>query len=332
MIFFGRNYESQVIENLIGTGNLAVRFFFSVCGFLLFLQMKRRSQTDLRPKLNFYARRFFRIYPLWFFTICLCWYLYKLDFSVVAANLSFAFGFFAYDIKMTPVTQAWSLFVEEFFYIIFPLIFLFTQRLTQSLIALASTALIAWIWLNWAAHFGVPSTQNFIEFFPLAHLHYFFIGIATYHVLHLQIWQRYKNSTIFKHICDFAAALSVAGLGTGLANSWTALCIFLMFISICNERSLFSKFCSLKWIQQIGKCCYPLYLIHLLVLIKLYQPVMQWLNSAFEREPSAELIFLFGFPLFTVLCLLIAFILSYGIERPIIKWGNRFVANLNLIQ
>lgn len=126
-------------------GEAGVRLFFVLSGFLItgILLRARGSNGALRA---FYARRFLRIFPLYYLVVVavaamgqplmreeLGWNLaYLENFSVAARG-----GF-----PGPPVSHLWTLSVEEQFYLLWPLVVLFAPRRALLPVAL-STLLVA---------------------------------------------------------------------------------------------------------------------------------------------------------------------------------------------
>jgi len=126
-------------------GDAGVRLFFVLSGFLItgILLRARGSERALR---SFYARRFLRIFPLYYLVVISVAILGQpLMRSTLGWNLAYLANF-----KMAllggfpgpPISHLWTLSVEEQFYLLWPLIVLSAPR--RSLLPLAlSTLLIA---------------------------------------------------------------------------------------------------------------------------------------------------------------------------------------------
>lgn len=112
-----------------------VPVFFCISGFLITLIILKSTKTD-RPNQflkSFYARRFLRIFPIYYLTIAALylanipgyrnWFIYDV---IYASNIKLAFqGSFA----NVPTAHFWSLAVEEQFYLIWPFLFIVFRRL-----------------------------------------------------------------------------------------------------------------------------------------------------------------------------------------------------------
>jgi peptidoglycan/LPS O-acetylase OafA/YrhL len=116
-------------------GPMGVWLFFVLSGFLItriLLNARRDTPQDNRTALlNFYIRRFLRIFPLYYFVLLLSWATsenFRRDWYWYAAYLQ-NFKMMAADdpVKVFGV-HLWTLAVEEQFYVVCPLIVLFAPR------------------------------------------------------------------------------------------------------------------------------------------------------------------------------------------------------------
>ena len=73
--FFGTYYNGEpwfvfIKDSLVQNGDLGVNFFFTLSGFLITnLLLQEREDTGKINILKFYARRFLRIWPLYFMLV-----------------------------------------------------------------------------------------------------------------------------------------------------------------------------------------------------------------------------------------------------------------------
>ena len=122
--------EKPVLDWLFN-GNLGVRFFFSISGFLitwlLLLEVNKSGKISLK---DFYARRFLRILPVYFtFMLALLGLQLFASFKETTAGwlgmLSFTRN---YAEGSSASGHLWSLAVEEQFYLVWPSLFIFLAR------------------------------------------------------------------------------------------------------------------------------------------------------------------------------------------------------------
>jgi len=132
---------SHYVDGRLFPGGLGVLVFFVVSGFLIArLMLAEQKNTGHVSLLNFYLRRFFRLYPVvTIYTavvILFCFYIgHPLDLCEPASAL-FYFANYVYAWSPTachagatamPFGIFWSLSVEEHFYLFFPLLFVLAR-------------------------------------------------------------------------------------------------------------------------------------------------------------------------------------------------------------
>lgn len=124
--------KDAAIVNLIDknyylpSGHISVMLFFVISGFLItYLLVKERESTGRISFRNFYMRRIFRIWPLYYLILILSFLIFRVDYSKETIILCFTiFPNIAYTLHAGWPTspQVWSLGVEEQFYLFWPLI------------------------------------------------------------------------------------------------------------------------------------------------------------------------------------------------------------------
>ena len=135
--------------SLFSGGFVGVDVFFVISGYLItnvILSDIEKKKFSLK---NFYERRARRILPALFLVSLICipfsFLLFKdiylLEFtrslvSLIFFSSNFLFwsesGYFSTDIEFKPLIHTWSLSVEEQYYIIFPIVFLFFLKFLKS--------------------------------------------------------------------------------------------------------------------------------------------------------------------------------------------------------
>ena len=119
-------------------GFLGVQLFFVLSGFLITgillrgREVAHRTQQSARKSFGlFYARRFLRIFPLFYATLAVAWWVGLPEVrDSVFWHLAYASNIYFVHIGdwHGSISHLWSLAVEEQFYLVWPFIILLTPR------------------------------------------------------------------------------------------------------------------------------------------------------------------------------------------------------------
>jgi peptidoglycan/LPS O-acetylase OafA/YrhL len=288
---------------VLGMPALAVDLFMVLSGFLMVRTWAKSSlskQVFLARVLQFYKARFFRIAPLYYLLLIICylflpsittmhdfvqrtmpppWAQGLENYSPSAGwnfntlrwfylHATFTFGLVPGMEASTPLPD-WSLSLEMQFYFIFPILFWLLLHAPHLLLALllASAAIVTplmfgnYLTPGWIAHFGQPS------FLPYR-LNAFWAGmlIANYSTLRdAGTLTRNKSVVIF-----MASALCVAPL------SKPVILAYALFALLSLRRvPIITDILSTKPLRFLGATSYSIYLVHMLIIT----PCVYWLVS-----------------------------------------------------
>ncbi len=317
-------------------GWAGVDIFFVFSGFLIGTQVLQQLQHSGSLSLGgFYARRAWRILPA--FAVVLALYVFFpalrelpglqpwWQFATFTMNLLI-------DYERNPAfSHAWSLCVEEHFYLVFPLLALgLSRRATaQRLLALFVTMVLAGLalrgttWLHFAAI--DPPRNWFIEeiYYPTwMRLDGLLVGVmlACLKVYRPQTWERLQqraNVGLLGGVLVCAVALWLFRERTGLlANTlgWPVLSfgLGLLVFAGAGRHSLIGRW-SIPGMAWLAAISYSLYLSHKIAL----HLVQVWLVPSLPG--SRVLMFL----TYAVAVLLLGALLYYTVERPFLLWRDR---------
>lgn len=316
-------------------GWAGVDIFFVLSGFLIGRQLLQPLRHGEPLRLGaFYARRAWRILPA--FAVVLAVYA---CFPALreAPGMQPWWQFATFTVNLLSdythnqaFSHAWSLCVEEHFYIVFPLLaWMLSRRVSIARFAsvcaavvLAGIALRSAVWLH---DVRLDSSRNwFIEdiYYPTwMRFDGLLAGVmlATWRVYKpdaWNIWQRHANMALLAGCAMLLAAFWLFHDRTGLpANSlgWPVLSLgfgLLVFAGAgCNSLIGRHRVPAASWLAAIS---YSLYLSHKLAM----HAVHEWLATMPSMPGS--LIFI----LYAAAILVVGAMLHYAVERPFLRWRD----------
>lgn len=348
-VYFGHLAYAVGYHNyLLGLHALAVDLFMVLSGFLMarsWTQTAPNRQSFFRRVLQFYNARFFRIAPLYYLLLIICYiFLPSLtamyDFiqrtmpppwaqSLANYNPSagwnfdslrwfylhatFTFGLVPSMEASTPLPD-WSLSLEMQFYFIFPALFWLMLRVPSLLLAalLATLAVAApllfgnYLTPGTVAHFGQPSLL-------LYRLNAFLAGMLIAYLSLLCVKQTITPWRAFLVIAS--CVICIAPLSKPVIAAYAVFCV-LTLVKIPFLTTLLST----RPLCLLGQISYSLYLAHVLVII----PIAYWLLTLENFVTiSATGRFIAAATISTPLVILISYGLFRFIEQPFIQFSKR---------
>lgn len=313
-------------------GQQMVTFFFVLSGFVMVVAYYRRDAIDLKA---YWWARVARIFPVYFVALLMMvvfhWVRHA-DFDPLAILLNIFFlQAWVSPYPLSVNAPGWSLSVEMFFYLLFPLLVLLIKRLNASPAWVLAVALWSWLLTQWLSiatlnlggYQGYPSlSHDLLFYFPLTHLCSFLIGVAA------GVWFLSRD----RDSLPSAVSLSLIGLSAFLIgyvlqnadsiqwqlglklpfeSSFLAPLFALFIVSMALCHSPLIKVFSLKPLVFLGEASYSLYILQI-PLRHIYWAGMTPLG---EIDPLIKFVGL-------VLFLIVASILSYlYFEKP----ANRYL-------
>lgn len=320
-------------------GWMGVDIFFALSGYLIGSQLLRPLHQGEPLRLGaFYARRAWRILPA--FAVVLAAYVF-LPGLREAPGLQPWWQFTTFTMNVLidythnqAFSHAWSLCVEEHFYLAFPLLagWLFRKPSASRFAGVCATVIVVGIFLRtsvWLLDMQMDPSRNwFIEdiYYPTwMRLDGLLIGVmlATLHVYRPHVWDRWQchaNTLLLAGGAVFALALWLFHERTGLlANSlgWPVLSLsFGLLVFAGADRNSVIGCRSVPGASWIAAVSYSFYLSHKLAM----HAVHAWLAAL----PSMSGIVVFI--LYASVIILVGATLHYAVERPFLFWRERFVS------
>jgi peptidoglycan/LPS O-acetylase OafA/YrhL len=276
----------------VNSTQLAVTFFFVLSGFLIMwwsLEETGGDTTRIRPR-AFYRNRIARTWPLYFLVVLSSMLVSFINGTFISDPLAVkrymaylfflpntADLFFKRDIYLGPT---WSLAVEEFFYLLFPLLLLRSrkERLLNTLSILSAVFLLASTLTNRIfLHLFFPNmsfslaANLVVTFFERYRLYAFLLGaIAAVALFYNRIPKLLCTSRNLSIGCSVLVALCYF---TGITFSFLThqvyailFAVLILFIAARNQPMvlLHNRFAVLG-----GKISYSIYVLHMFVVLRL---------------------------------------------------------------
>lgn len=320
--FFTSNFKDvNFIYQIFKHGDEAVSYFFTLSGFIMVVSYNHRLNNK-KQWIDYLIARLARIYPLYIFTFLL------LAIFHYFINDTYVTNFAVRSIPEVLLVQSWlgltslnfpgwSVSVEVFFYIFFPLIFFITNKIgnTRIFIGILLSFVCGQFLINYLLNLDeVSSSQKalaFIFYSPYFHIVSFFMGLSTGVLFTRHYDYLCKNQRKVIFICItliilLSVVLFISGLGIQVGILAPLYCLFILCIStpFFNTRLLTNKFSVF-----LGDISYGVYILQF--------PVMLYFNylNVYERESHK-------FMLAYILCLVA---LSALAHFTIEKHGNRLI-------
>ena len=313
-------------------GWAGVDIFFVLSGFLIGSQLLRKLQRGEALRLgDFYWRRAWRILPA--FAVVLAVYV---TFPVLREepNLEAWWQFASFTLNLLidyghnpAFSHAWSLCVEEHFYLLFPLLAWWATRRPSAtrfiglcaLLVLGGIALRAGVWLHNDAI--QPQRPWFIEdiYYPTwTRLDGLLVGVmlAALRVYRPQLWARLqaRSTTLLLAGLGFAAlAFWLFRDRTGLvanAIGWPLLSVGFGLLVLAASAPRAWAVPGASWLAAIS---YSLYLSHKIAM----HAVHTWIAPALPLQGPAL------FPVHAAVILAVGAALHYLVERPGLRMRDR---------
>lgn len=316
-------------QRLFNSGARGVQLFFILSAFTLFNSSYRRFEADSSPRRDFYLRRAFRILPLWLLVVVIFGLIMHKPLWVWALNASFLFGFFRFDEGLELVPGGWSLFVEETFYLMLPLIFgkLTSLRRASNFTVILLLMSIAWSSLPYF-NAAIPTTNNFMFLAPVNQWPFFGFGIMLYYIV-----SKYSLSpeVIPLWKWDLAAVCLMPVFLTTWLSAIATMFVFCIYVSSI-EGTLLSRVMNNSVLRRFGVYCYSIYLIHQLVLQSAETYFIKLIRLIGIFYAPVEIRFLILFPLVAAVCLGLGYCSFNLIERPSVRIGKKVIERLSRAQ
>ncbi|MCB0762297.1 MAG: acyltransferase [Flavobacteriales bacterium] len=326
-------------------GPLGVVFFFVLSGFLItYLLLVEREQAGFISVKNFYLRRIFRIWPLYYLLFILGFFvLPHIDFFYVSGQTeqlkehfwgnfwSYLFifpnlGFAMYEAAVPNIGQSWSIGVEEQFYLIWPLIIRYFKKPLHAIVWVTVILLIvkAGVVLSYQ-HYNPHWLLVVKKFLAMSKIECMTIGALGAWLLY------YKKDHILKvirsmpaQILSYSGIVALIFLTPAFIQDGIHLVYGVLFlIVIINVSTNPSSVVKLenKVFDLLGKISYGIYMYHL-VVITFVLHAFHWLFPEIQHLGIMQ-----GLALY-IICTLLTIFVSWAsytwFEHRFIRMKHKF--------
>jgi peptidoglycan/LPS O-acetylase OafA/YrhL len=269
---------AKIIQVLLPTDTFGVDVFFVLSGFLISSILLRAENSNL-PKIivvrNFVARRTLRIFPVYYLTVLILWFINYPDIhQYLPWFLTYTSNILCFKTHFwNAFSHTWSLSVEEQFYLIWPWLILFiNKKYFKYLFAVFILFGPVSSFISMKIYHGLSPIllPNCFDSFGIG-------GLYAYCSMSPERMRKFKNGLRFAFpiaLCMYvywklAAATGYIGLGDGIFNRTINSIMAIWLIDhIINSKS---KFWEIPLLIRIGKISYGIYLFHI--------PVSMIINS-----------------------------------------------------
>lgn len=334
VVFFHYGRKTEIFEWGFGFWSSApsmLSYFFLLSGFVLTLVYLRGKQFDIK---NYFVNRVGRIVPIYLVAMLLCLFLI-VNFQVIDDIYGYVLSLFflqswfpPYAVQINP--PAWSLSVEIFFYLLFPVVLIYLRKVQPKVIHLALFTAAMWVFtqlvhinlLNSEAYTGAGTIlHQLILFFPLSHMSGFLLGMTlAYGLLHYAkpmvrggaatVMTILTMLLVIVALICFRETYEVAGIKLPVASSFFVplFLVFIWMISRCD--SVINRFMSNRLFVALGDASYAVYILQAPAVV-LYQGYV---------SPRLGLPVTLDFLVFIALLTGLGLLSFYCFETPVNRW------------
>lgn len=289
VVHFGQHlpiFQNDLIARFIQEGAIVISFFFFLSGMVLGLNYLPKPQFNGK---QFYLKRIARVYPLYslafVLTLVLGMYFnnaYPKGYSIVLQFLSLHAWFPGISLEIN--FPAWTVAVEVFCYLLFPLLLRWFKGLSKK--RKYTWALLFWA-LSALQHILLSDALyrpdelwagEFILYFPLWHLNCFLFGLLCADFV-LDEYQTHTYSKITYRTVYligigvfFTLQLTDNPIIAYAHNGLIAPLYFVILAGLSLDRSHFTQILSHKVLVLLGNSSYALYILQwpIFILVSAY--------------------------------------------------------------
>ncbi|MCF8272857.1 MAG: acyltransferase [Flavobacteriaceae bacterium] len=322
-------------------GTIGVDLFFVLSGFLIgriILKQLQKEKISFNELLYFWIRRWFRTLPNYFFVLILNIILFFILYGEVIQGIGYYFVFLQNFASEQPdfFTESWSLSIEEYAYVIGPLLlyvflFLFKKVSKKKLfliVTLLVILLITFLRYKFHLHQIILTDHEWsqqlrkVVIYRMDSIYYGFIG-AYISMNYNSFWLKFKNWSLISSILLFFGMhlfifwFKLLPNNTGLF--YNVFYLPLISISLLMVFPVFSSWVSghllKKTMTSISILSYAIYLIN-------YSIVLLTIQYFFNLDDASNIFKFLVLILFWFLTFSLSYLLYLFFEKPTTDFRN----------
>jgi len=326
-----------LLQNIVASGHIGVNFFFILSGFILaynYLDADGRLRVRRR---DFWIARFARIYPVYVVALLVALIPFVHGYAsasrfrnafTMATTLAGIQAWIPFS-RLSWNPPAWSLSVEAFFYLLFPLIAVYAARLGLRQLYLV----LGVLWIGYLAlvavatvrfPHGLPYAENglhvqwlrIVWFNPYVRLPEFVAGVILARLFLLRasssapVLRSSSEMTRARALLPVVSAVAIIVLlatgifGASVLPTYVVLdpLLALLIYSLASSRGPLASFLSLPIMLLLGEASYSLYILHF--------PVRDWLGRALDLSSAPS------FVVYLAVVIGLSILSLYVVEQP----------------
>ena len=276
---------ANLAKNFLTSGSQMVTFFFVLSGFVMTITYFNKPVFSIG---DYFSSRIARIVPVYFLALFMSagmfyspehWRDNTVGLFLNIVLLQSWFPPYPLSINM----PAWSLSIEMFFYLVFPVVLIFLKKVNPKISIVFLSAMATYFitqftlinLLNSSFYENFPSpSHDLIFYFPLSHFCSFLLGVSgAYFVLKSHIFNKFSNKifwsvgfaiclvVVFLLLNNRGLTRTIGGNLIPLESSFLGpIFLVLILFSVSGHNILNKAFC-LKPMIILGEASYAIYIL-----------------------------------------------------------------------
>jgi peptidoglycan/LPS O-acetylase OafA/YrhL len=303
----------RTLQTFLGNGYLAVNLFFILSGFILAYTYEGQIDGKMN-RLHFWEARFARIYPVYFLSLVLAfWFERGLSLGTRIAVLGMVQAWNPRTPRLTGAWNypAWTLSVEAFFYLCFPLVLPWLSRrsirtLSWMMLFLLAVCVVVHTPVQGLGDFDRSSVLTKTVPLPVLRIPEFLLGMAIgLKLLRNEAAGQNSGNTLSLYLAAISA-LVILSLPLGVWVSLVVIPFAILVYELAIGGSFLAKLLSTPFMILLGSASYAVYLLQF--------PMRSWTRVFFSRLP--EKLASLGTPLTPLILVLFSILVLKFWEEP----------------